>query len=208
MIDLSRPHFLSLYAPRPSDPAAATIRHVLKQLNVSLGTVVRCAPRPHLREDAVTSILRACVHCVETLLLRGEADGLRHAWWAEPADVEIVRSDLALLRDFFLARDAAGVAQGVPQYVVDEISAPAAALLELAASPSDAIVDEWARAADAEADAEPAAAAEAGRYRLRLAQLLTGRSDAASRAWAAKHGRAEHGGGKHGRLASLLGRGA
>jgi len=142
--------------PRPSDPAASTIRDVLRELNYALGTIVRAAPRPRLRVELVTCILSSCAFALESLLLAGAGRSFG------PADTAMVRRDLALLHDFFLARDAAGVPQGVPQDTVVATTKPVVALLELMDAPSDSLVAEWRRVGGGAAGGSGNGATEGG----------------------------------------------
>ena len=75
---------------------------------------------------------------VEAVLLRG---GPQRQY--TPSDVPALREDLALLRDFFLARDGTGVAQGVPPQRVEEACRPLHSLLVLLGTPSELLVQMW-----------------------------------------------------------------
>lgn len=57
-----------LYVP---SAAESDMRDVLKELNVALGTVVRCVGRPQLRQQIVSAIFRACLQAFEIALLYG-----------------------------------------------------------------------------------------------------------------------------------------
>ena len=83
---------------------------VLKPLNVVLGTVLRhTAHRLDVRQQLVIEIFSVWVHAWCNLLLDG---GPARDFDAD--DELIFQRDLALLQDFFLAKDAYGVPQGVP----------------------------------------------------------------------------------------------
>jgi hypothetical protein len=144
----------TLYSPRVAD---APLRMQLKDVNVSLGMVVRCTQRPALREAVVCAILRETACALEHALLQGGPQ--RHF---TPADVPQVREDVTLLKDFFLARDSSGVPQGVPIHRADEACRPLHRMLVLLATPSELLVRMWETSAVSDAtasDADPSYAA-------------------------------------------------
>ena len=103
-----------------------------------------------------------------------------------PDDEQIFQRDLALLQDFFLAKDAQGVPQGVPLAVVDEAVRPLRQLLLLMGTSSEDLCELWESGRDATASARPLprTPGEDG-----VAQVLLHRSDDAAKAWKAKHAR-------------------
>ena len=134
----------SLYSPRVRE---APLRLRLKDINLALGAVVRCAARPKLREAIVAAILRECVASVEHVLLRPTAPPQLPPLQDE-SDVQQLREDAVLLRDFFLAKDPQGVPQGMPAHRVDEACRPLHQLLVLLSTPSELLVRMWESASD------------------------------------------------------------
>ena len=189
----------TLYLPRVAD---APLRVHLKHVNLALGQVVRCAPRPPLREMVVRSILLEACRAFEHVLLYNRLGAPPRKY--QPSDVPQLREDLQLMGDFFMARDGAGVPQGVPVTRVEEACRPLHGLLVLLATPSELLIRMWETAEEAATDpqqqprqadvdaTDPAASEEAvgaGEKRLsdrqRIARVLSQRSDEAARRWAA-----------------------
>jgi len=127
-----------LYNPRLAD---ASLRVQLQEINIALGTVVRCTPRPVQREAVVRAILREACRAFEHAVLHVSSP-------CRFEDVPRLREDVALLRDFFMARDSMGVPQGVPMHQVDVACRPLHGLLVLLASPSELLVRMWESAED------------------------------------------------------------
>lgn len=173
-----RDRFLhGLYTPRATD---SDMRSVLKPLNVALGTVLRCVPVSAARQQLVIEIFLVWVHGVHAVLLDG---GPTRDF--EPDDEKIFERDLKLLQDFFLAKDAQGVPQGVPFGVVEEATRPLRQLLVLMGTPSETLVEVWESGRDAgSAKLLPRTPSEDG-----VAQVLLHRSDELAKLWKAKHAR-------------------
>jgi len=171
-----RPAFLqSVYVP---DSRASDIRVVLRELNVGLGAIVRCLPRRHLREVAVTAIFRSCTLAYEMVLLHG---GPRRTFSC--GDAHVISRDLELLQDFFLAQDARGVAQGVPWSIVTETTHTLHHIAALMACPSAELITLW----ESSESTAHAANLDETLHRSIIAQVLLHRNDNEAKSWSAKH---------------------
>ena len=92
----------------------------------------------------------------------------------------------ALLQDFFLAKDAQGVPQGVPLAVVEEAARPLRQLLGYLGTESETLVELWEGGRDAGA-AKPVLPLTPVHHG--VAQVLLHRSDEVAKQWKAKHAR-------------------
>lgn len=183
----------TVYTP---SAAEAPLRLFLKELNLILGSIVSCAPRPALREELISAILNECVRVLKHIWLHSSPTRLPLG----PDDIPQLRKDLALLRDFFLARDGTGVPQGVSPHRIDRAIRPLHELVVLMAAPSQLLVSWWERGMPITDQAgapipmershgsqrEGSDDVSAGRHQIAI--VLASRNDEPARVWAAQQG--------------------